>query len=117
MPRIPENRQFKRLRKLRGGDQKVCHRLQAFAGDCADQRDRGAELPCQGQYVHLAALLMQFVCHVQQDKGWHAQGNYASGQYQMAVEIVRVEYQNDRIRPLGSGHYSIQYIDCDLFVL
>ncbi len=101
---------------MRGRDQKVCNRVQAFAGYRADQRHRSAKLPRQRKHVHLSTLFVQLVSHVEQNQRRQSQGNHAPGQDKVPVEVVGVEYQNDRIRALGAGHFAVQHIDCDFFI-
>ncbi len=116
VPRISKDRQLQWLRNLRRRDQKVCHRVQAFTGHRADQCDGSAKLPRQRKHVHLSTLFVQFVRHVEQNEGRQSQGDDAPGQHKVPVEVVGVEYQNDRVGALGTWHFTIQDIDSNFFI-
>ncbi len=114
---ITEDGQLQRLRRLRSSCQEVRHRLQAFAGGGADQRDGRAELAGQLQHIHLTALLVQLVSHVEQHQGGQSQGDDAPGQDQMAVQVIGVEDEDDRVGQLGAGHAAVEHIHRDALIL
>ena len=91
--------------------------MQTFAGDGAGKRDGCAKLARQLQHVHLAALLVQLVGHVEQHQGGESESDDAPGQNQMAVQVIGVEDENDGVGQLRAGHAAVEHIHRDALIL
>ena len=114
--RIAKDRELQRFGELRRGDQEARHGLESLSGHCAHQRHRRSKLPCQGKHVHLPALLVQLVGHVEQDQRGQSHGDDAPGQHQMPVQVVGVQHQDDGVGTLGAAHFAVENIHGYFFV-
>ena len=114
--RAAHNRQLQRIGSGGRRGKEILHGNDAFAGGRANQRNRRPQLARQGQHVDMAALLAQFVGHVQQHQRGKAERDDARRQHQVRVQIGGIQHQDDRVRTRRSRHVAVQNVDCDLLV-
>ena len=114
--RAAHNRQLQRIGTGGRGRKEVLHGDDSLAGGRAGERNRRPQLPRQRQHIDVAALLAQFVGHVEQHQRRKAERNHARRQHQVRVQIGRVEHQDDRIRTRRSRHVAVQNVDRNFLV-